>query len=66
MRYKNVSAQDLTVMNVGIVKAGGTLESDVVIENPNLVLQTDSVPESKSETAAEVTNQAEEPAKKIK
>ncbi|WP_425005774.1 hypothetical protein [Mycolicibacterium sp. S3B2] len=35
-RYKNTTDQDLTVIGVGVVGAGKTIESDEIIENPNL------------------------------
>jgi len=36
-RYRNESKNDLMIVNVGVVKAGDIIESDTVIENPNLV-----------------------------
>lgn len=37
-KYKNISDQDQTVIGVGVVKAGETIEVDTPIENPNFVL----------------------------
>jgi len=36
MKYKNTSDQDLEIPNVGIVKAGEVIESEVEINNANL------------------------------
>lgn len=35
-RYKNTTDQDLTIVGVGVVKAGKVIETDDEIENPNL------------------------------
>lgn len=39
-KYKNISDQELVIMNVGVVKAGEIIEVDFPIENPNLQLVT--------------------------
>lgn len=35
--YSNSSGTDIIIVGVGEVEAGGTIETDQVIENPNLV-----------------------------
>jgi len=39
-KYKNISDQELVIMNVGVVKPGEEIEVDYPIENPNLQLVT--------------------------
>lgn len=41
-RYKNISEHELILVNVGEIKAGAVVESDVEINNPNLELLEDS------------------------
>lgn len=35
MKYKNISQNDLMVPNVGIIKAGETIETNIEINNVN-------------------------------
>lgn len=42
--YKNTTANDLWLSGVGMVKAGETFETNLVIENPNFELVTESTP----------------------
>lgn len=37
-KYKNQSEQEQTVIGVGVVQPGKTIESEAPISNPNLVL----------------------------
>jgi len=38
-KYKNVTDNELTIPNVGVVKAGEFITTDEPIENPNLELE---------------------------
>jgi hypothetical protein len=40
-KYRNVSDQELLVMEVGVVEPNGEIESDRIIENPKLQLLSD-------------------------
>ncbi|MFA5168816.1 MAG: hypothetical protein WC530_09845 [Candidatus Omnitrophota bacterium] len=52
MRYKNISDQDLTVIGVGIVKAGADVEVAEPINNQNFALvKQPAKPEPKKEKA---------------
>ena len=46
MEYKNITKKDLTVPEVGIVKAGETVETKVKINNSNfeLVIKKEETP----------------------
>lgn len=39
--YKNRTDEDLTVIGVGVVKAGATITTDREVNNPNLELVND-------------------------
>lgn len=41
-KYKNKTDQDLTLVGLGIVKAGAEFQSPVFIENPNIELLGDA------------------------
>lgn len=53
MTYKNKTDQDLVIPNIGICKAGETIESPIKIENPNFE-EVDSQPQQPA-TPAPVT-----------
>ncbi|MBZ4533128.1 hypothetical protein GBP62_25150 [Mycobacterium avium subsp. hominissuis] len=36
--YKNNTKNDVTVVGVGVIEAGKTLETEQLIENPNITL----------------------------
>ena len=36
MKYKNITKQELSIPNVGIVAPGETIETEIEINNPNL------------------------------
>lgn len=40
-RYKNTTDQDLTIVGVGVVEAGKIVETQELVDNPNLDLQGD-------------------------
>lgn len=39
--YKNITDQDLVLVGFGVVAAGETIESEVLIESPNLEAVSD-------------------------
>jgi hypothetical protein len=43
--YKNITDQDQVIANVGMCKAGETIETDEVIENSNFKLATATPPQ---------------------
>lgn len=48
--YKNTTKQDIALIGLGVVKAGGTIETDQVVENPNFQLvEVDNSKKSKKE-----------------
>lgn len=51
MQYKNISAEDLSVIGVGIVPAGAEVSTDTVINNPNFELVKEQRTEPKPKTA---------------
>ena len=48
MKYKNKSNQDLSFAGVGIVESGAEFESEIIIENPNLVLIEEKLQSTKN------------------
>ncbi len=54
--YKNSTDTDIAIINIGIVKAGATLDSDVLIENPNLELVADAEAPTKQTVSKEKQN----------
>lgn len=50
MKYKNITKTDLYIPNVGLVKAGEVVETEIQINNQNFEL----VVEKKSEATAQV------------
>jgi hypothetical protein len=51
--YKNVTAQDIMIPNVGVVKAGDTITTVFELSNVNLELVTEPVTTSKSQARRE-------------
>lgn len=47
--YKNTTKQDIALIGIGVVKAGETIETDQVIENPNFKLVEVDKSKSKKE-----------------
>lgn len=58
MKYKNITKKDLSLVGVGLVKAGEVFETEVKINNPNFPVTKEEIkPQIKEETKVEDNEQ---------